>query len=232
MAKTIDLKKYLLERDSKKDESFISPKPVITISREYGCSAKIIAGLLNQRLNSIYELSGKKTVWQWINKEILSESARELNVDIKRIKHIFESEEQGFFGELIKSHTERYYTSDKKIKQAINKVIRNFIDEGHVIVVGRGAVSIAKNHPKSLHIMLQAPFEWRVAEVSKFRNISIEKIIPYAKEMDQKRKIFRDYFLEKESDCSLFDISLNRMTLSNEEIIDVIIAVMEKKKLV
>jgi len=127
MAKTIDLKKYLLERDSKKDESFISPKPVITISREYGCSAKIIAGLLNQRLNSIYELSGKKPVWQWINKEILSESARELNVDIKRIKHIFESEEQGFFGELIKSHTERYYTSDKKIKQAIVLEMNTYI---------------------------------------------------------------------------------------------------------
>jgi cytidylate kinase len=232
MAKTIDLKKYLLERDSKKDESFPSPKPVVTISREFGCSAKLIAGRLNQRLNDINSKDDKKKVWKWINKEILSESARELNVDVKRIRHIFESEEQGFFGELIKSHTERYYTSDKKIKQAINKVIRNFIDEGHVIIVGRGGVSIARNHPKSLHIMLQAPFEWRVEQVSKQKNISIDKVIPYTREIDLKRKVFRDYFLDKESDCSLFDLMLNRMTLSEDEIIDVIVTVMKSKKLI
>ena len=227
----IDLRKYLTERDSKKESFYLSDKPVITISREFGCNAKAIARKLVLKLNKEYETTKHKDQWKWINKEILTESARELKVDIKRIRHIFESEERGVFGELIRTHTERYYTSDQKIKQAIAKVIRSFIHEGHVIIVGRGAVSIARDHPRSLHLMLQAPFDWRVEQVSRKRNIPVQNVIPYAKEIDFKRKKFRDFFLVGESDTTLFDVVYNRMTLSDADIVDSILCLMRNREM-
>ena len=227
----IDLKKYLTERDSKKETFFISDKPVITISREFGCAAREIAKKLVLKLNSEFEQKGQKSKWKWINKEILAESARELKVDVKRIQHIFESEERGLFGELIQAHSERYYTSDHRIKQAIAKVVRSFINEGHVIIVGRGAVSIAKDHPKSLHVMLQAPFDWRVEQVSEKRDLPVQKVIPYAREIDIRRKKFRDFFLVGESDHTLFDVIFNRMTMDDTDIVDAIICIMKNNNM-
>ena len=48
--------------------------PVVTISREYGCPAKRLAGMLSSALNRIELENYTKNHWSWIGKEILEES--------------------------------------------------------------------------------------------------------------------------------------------------------------
>jgi cytidylate kinase len=104
--------------------------------------------------------------------------------------------------------------------------------EGHVIIVGRGGVAITHDIPKSLHIMLEAPLDWRSLRVAENYKITQEAARKSAGEIDKKRKEFRDYFQGKGSDYTRFDLTFNCMTFTIEEIVHVILKAAEIKKLV
>lgn len=229
--KKINLKDYLTDQYLKS----LKPAeigPIVTISREFGCQAKVIAQKLIEMISEKLNKKGIVSDWKWINKEILEESATHLEVQPNRIQHVFEAKEKTTMEQIVTSLSERYYTSDIKIKKTIAKVIRSFANRGRVIIVGRGGVSVTKNHPKSLHVRLYAPFEWRVKQISEKRNLPEEKVVPYAMEIDLKRKKFRDFFSDKETDNSIFDVMLNRATLGENEIAETIFKLMEARKLV
>jgi cytidylate kinase len=114
----------------------------------------------------------------------------------------------------------------------IGKVIRNMGEEGHVIIVGRGGVAITRDIPKSLHIMLEAPIEWRVLRVAENYHISLDEARKVAIETDRKRKEFRDYFKGKNTDYTRFDITLNCMQFSIEEMVHILVKAAEVRKLI
>lgn len=229
--KKINLKDYLTDQYIK---SIQTPDigPVVTISREFGCQAKTIAQKLIDKLSQHLNKKGIVSNWKWINKEILEESAKKLEVRPDRIQHVFEGKEQTTMEQIVTSLSERYYTSDVKIKKTIAKVIQSFANKGRIVIVGRGGVTVTRNHPKSLHVRLYAPFEWRVEQVVEKRNVPKDKVIPYAMEIDVKRKKFRDFFTKSETDNSIFNLLLNRATLSEKEIVDTIFNLMEFRKMV
>ena len=81
------LKDYLDARDELRDfES--AHRPVITISREFGCEATPIAEGLIEKLNTLHT---KQNDWQIISKEILEDVSNELNVTPVRIEHAMEN---------------------------------------------------------------------------------------------------------------------------------------------
>ena len=74
--------------------------------------------------------------------------------------------------------------------------------------------------------------EWRVLRISERLDISFEEAEKTIKDIDKKRKAFREYFEGKNTDYTWFDITLNSMTLSVEETVAIIIKAMEKRKLI
>ena len=134
--------------------------------------------------------------------------------------------------EILSAQLDKYYKSDRKIRNTIAQVIRNMACEGHVVIVGRGGVAITHDIPKSLHIMLEAPLEWRSLRISEKYNISQEEARKECIEIDKKRQQFREYFQGKNTDYTTYDLKLNCMTLSVEEIVKIIIKAVEVKKLI
>ncbi len=228
----IDLSKYLTQRyvESLEEQNFEGP--VITISRESACPAKKIATQLVARLDAIKESKAKDFPWRWINKEILSESARELNLDPSEIQYVFKFEKKNFFDDILSSQSRKYYKSDRQIRKTIAKVVRNIASEGNVIIIGRGGVAITHEIEKSLHIMLEAPLEWRAIRNAQKYCISENEAIKLCKDVDKKRREFRDYFHGKGTDYTRFDVKYNCMTLSVEEIADSIINLMHKRNFI
>jgi len=104
--------------------------------------------------------------------------------------------------------------------------------EGNVIIVGRGCVAITHDLPKSLHIMLEAPLEWRTIRIAETYNISQEEAKKTAIDIDKKRKNFREYFQGKGTDYTRFDLTIDSMAFTIEEIVRIIIKAAEIKKLV
>ena len=100
-----------------------------------------------------------------------------------------------------------------RIKYIFNYEQRGIIDD---------IVAINHDITKSFHIYLEAPLELRALRVSERYNISIPKAKDYATDIDKKRKQFREQFEGKNTDYTTFDMSFNCMTLSVDEIVNII----------
>jgi cytidylate kinase len=228
----IDLSNYLKDRyhETQSHQSF--PGPVVTIARELGCPSKVVATKLMEKLNTMDYNFVKKIPWRWISKEIMEESAKELGVDLAEIQYVFEYKTHGVLEDLLLSHSKKFYKSDRKIRDTIAKVIRNFADEGNAIIVGRGGIAITRDIPKSLHIKLEAPLEWRALRTSEKHGINIEQAKKYCLEIDRKREEFRNYFQGKGNDYTRFDMVFNCMTIESSEIADIIIETLKIRKMI
>jgi cytidylate kinase len=228
----VDFSRYLTERYLETLSKQAFEGPVITISREVGCPGKKVASSLASQLTNIKSPRAKKIDWRWVSKELLEESAKELGVSPTEIGHVFRYEKRSFMDEILSSQSKKYYKSDRKIRNAIAKVIHNIAIEGNVIIVGRGGVAITRDIEKSFHIHLEAPLNWRALRISERYCISMGEAKKYALDIDKKRAQFRDYFHGKGSDYSFFDVRLNCMTMSIEDITESVIKILQIRKLI
>jgi cytidylate kinase len=228
----IDLLKYVSDRIQEEGGRGKESGPVITISREYGCPAKIIAGRLAEELSRKLFVKGKDAKWKFVTKEIMAESAKALEIEPEKIKYVFDYQQKGLVDDIISASFSKYYKSEKKILNTVAKVIRNMAADGNVIIVGRGGVAITHDIARSLHIMLEAPLEWRTVRIAENFKISEEEARKAAIDVDKKRKEFREYFQGKESDYTRFDLTINCMSFSIEEIVHIILKVAEIRKFV
>ena len=228
----IDISKYMSERIHSEAGLLKEAGPVITISREYGCPSKLIASNLAEELTRKMFVKGKQVKWKYVTKEIMAESARALEVDPEKIKYVFDYQQKSMLDDILSAQFNKYYKSERKIRNTIGKVIRNMAQEGHVIIVGRGGVAITHDIPRSLHVMLEAPLDWRVLRVAENYHISHNEARKTAIEVDKKRKEFREYFQGKETDYTRFDLTFNCMTFSIDEIVQIILKAAEIRKLV
>ncbi|HRZ76977.1 MAG TPA: cytidylate kinase family protein, partial [Bacteroidales bacterium] len=135
--------------------------PVITISRMAGCPAGLVAEALVKRLRND-NVGPDPRLWRIVSKEVLSEAARALGLEERKINYVFESGARTTMDEVIEALSSRYYKSDARIRKTISEVIRTIAASGSVILIGRGGVALTQDIPGSLHIRLQAPEEWRV----------------------------------------------------------------------
>ena len=226
-----DLLTYLTHHYYKNEQVKTEPGPVITISREFGCPAKMVAVKLTELINQKLATRGIKDQWKWISKEILSEAASELSMQPEEISYVFDYEQKSILQDIFSSHSRKYYQSDRKIRQTVANVIRSFAVQGNVIIVGRGGVVIAKDILRSLHINLEAPLEWRAVRTAEKHQVSLEEARKMANDIDKKRREFREYFAGKGTDYTRFDLTINCMTLSVDEISELILKIAEIRKL-
>lgn len=200
--------------------------PVITISRMTGCDARQVAECVVDSLNR----KAGTSKWKWIDKDIIYDIAKELNTNTERVENFYKGIELSNMSEMIMAFSGGF-VSDLRVKKAIRDVVLSICKDGHVILVGRGGVSIAHDIADSLHIRLIAPFYWRVENVMKKKQMDIETAEEYVVDTDEKRHNLITTFLEKKSINIdyLFDATINRQSFSIFETADIIASMYEKK---
>ena len=204
--------------------------PVITISRDLGCDGNEIGILLVEAINKRIPAKSGHPEWKYINKEILTKSAKELHANREKVLDFFKGEEKGYIGDIVSSFLDKDYVSDEFIKNTISEVIKGFGEEGHAVIVGRAGFINTRYIPQSLHIKLVAPFEWRVRNFAKRHNMNYVDAMDTVKEMSEERDKFLHFFRYDQNNDENFDIIFNRKTLSKHEIINAIMDVLELKK--
>lgn len=222
--------KYFSEILSDKKIPDRSTGPFISISRDFGCLANPIAKKVAKALNEKYRAAGIQQEWKWLNKQVLHESAKALNISPSKIKYIFQSQRKGVMDDIVSALSTRYYKSDKKIRNTIIEVIRSIARTGDVIIVGRGGVAFGQDNPRSLHIKLTAPIEWRIDKIQKNYLKSDSEALRHLLDVDQERKYLIDSFLGYETDLSIFDLVFNRSTMQEDEIVSIILNIIETRK--
>jgi cytidylate kinase len=225
------MEKFFDYFDSRHRESILNKPPdddgpVITLSRLTGCDARQVAEKLAEELNR--KCNTKK--WKWVDKDIIYAIAKELNSDTQRVENFYKGIELSSISEMIMAFSGGFI-SDLRVKKAVKDVVLAMCKQGHIILVGRGGVSIAQQIKDALNIRLIAPFYWRVENVMKKKNMEIEAAEAYVVDTDEKRFTLIRTFLDKNplNIDYLFDATINRSSFSIQEITELIVSMYEKK---
>ncbi len=212
------------------------PGPVVTISRQSGCSAQRIAIKLSKILTGYSYMSDTKTEaeWKWVDKDVFEETVEGIIEEVKS-GNFNDSEEavkmlrqvaQSFSNETI------YDISDQKLIDTFKGVICRLAQQGRTIIVGRSAGVILRDLPNKLNVRLEAPIEWRTNRIMQLKDFSKEEAINYVKEMDEKRDSFIEKIIGRKAENNDFDVILNYSTLQDDEIIDAIVNILKNKKII
>jgi cytidylate kinase len=225
------MEKFFDYFDGRYRESILSKPPdedgpVITLSRLTGCDARQVASTLVDDLNQKYSTSK----WRWVDKDIIYAIAKELNTDILRVENFYKGIELSNISEMIMAFSGGF-VSDLRVKKAIKDVVMSLCKEGHIVLVGRGGVSIAHDIKDALHIRLIAPFYWRVENVMKKKGLESEAAEEYVIETDEKRFQLIQTFLDKKplNIDYLFDATINSSSFSIKEVSALILEMYDKK---
>lgn len=212
------LSKRLHQNAGKYQASNHPPGPVICISREVGCGGINIARLLAMELDK----SGTCKRWKVLSKEILEESARELNMAPNKLEHYLKEGERGIFDDILSAFGDKRFKSDRKIINTLIDLIQSFANDGHCIIVGRAGHIITRNIQKSLCIKLTAPLNWRIKRIMEKFDINIREATDLIEKTEKERdNLMRHIGGENYRDYG-FDLTINLSKLNITEVISLI----------
>ena len=230
------LTNYLSRESQPKTGRLVHPGPVVTISRECGCSAKRIATKLSKILTGYNYLSETKTdvEWKWVSKEIIELAAQELEMDSNKVRNVFLSEAKKSIHEVTTafSTSKVYDADDQHVIDTVSSVIRSIAEEGHCIIVGRAASVVSQDIPKRLSIKLQAPLDWRINRIMQISNLSWADAQDYVLEVDRQRDLFVEHVAGRVLDNNDFDLIFNYSTINDDHIVDMIVNLLKNKKII
>ncbi len=206
-------------------------KPVLTISRSFGCPAQEITKELVRTLNFLRK-SEYLPKWEWVGKEVIEETAKTLNVNPQMVEKILTQKESSVFDDMFLSLSNKDYPGDFKIKKTIGTALLNHANQGHTVILGRGAVALCQVFKNAAHIQLQAPLEWRITQLSNQFNIGHDETMRRIEKTEKDRDQLRKFFAGAKNPNDLYDMSLNCARLSLDEIVTAIIGLMRTKGLI
>lgn len=210
---------------SKNNDNWSTAGPVITISREVGCSGLDLGRSIAENLNRKRQI-GK---WRVLSKEIFYQSAQELNMDPERVQKVFKQSDKYTFQEILNAFSNKNYKSEKRIIKTVIDVVRSFAIEGYTIIVGRAGHIIANDIKNALHIRLTAPLNYRIKSIQEKKSLSREEAFRFIKQVEKERSTFRMAIREENLHEELLDLIINRESFTEKEIVEIVGLAMEKK---
>jgi cytidylate kinase len=227
---------YLEEPDVDRQEVKNETGPVVTISRECGCSANRIAIKLSKILSGYSYLSASKkdVEWTWVNKEVIEKAATELEMDQEQVKNVFLGEVKTSIHDVSTAFSvEKVYDAeDQKVIDTVTKIIGQLAQKGHCVIVGRAASVVSQTNQARLNVKLQAPLEWRIRRIMKISNMAYPDAEYYVKEVDRQRDLFVEHIAGHKLNSSDFDMLFNTATMDDDLIVDAIVNVLKNKGII
>ncbi len=203
--------------------------PIITISRQAGCSGKDIGILIQRTINR--NIHNPKDRWKCIDKDMMRDSAKKLDLPVRKIKYIFHGQKKSNMDEIFESLSSRYYKSDRVIRRTIVDVMKEYAKKGNIVVIGRAGVALAPFVNRSFNIRLVASLPWRINQISNKHEITEDEALKYITEVDNKRLAMIEEFSGRKMDESMFDIVLNCERFSKKEIVQSCVELMHGRVL-
>lgn len=191
-------------------------KKIITISREFGAGG----GEIGQRVAA--ELG-----YDFIDKDLILETARSANVEIEKILNLDEKVpvKFGFTQSLFDLYNSPL---DEKIFQVQHDVIKKFGEHGRCVIVGRNANSILAEYDDSLHVFIHADQNWRMRRMKqeKMLDCTESQVLAHLKDIDKMRRKYCSYYTHTEFGApQYYDLSLCTSSLGIEKCVELICSI-------
>lgn len=218
--------KYMVESFDSNQPSVTTNEngPFITISREFGCQANLLAKMLRD------ELKKKGQKWSILNKEIIMESAKKLDMEPRKVQIVSESTDRSMMDEVLSALSTKYYKSDRKVRQTIANVITSAAYAGNTIIVGRGGAAITHGMQPSIHLKLYAPIEWRLQSLMARYHANREHMMKEMTNIDFKRhRLLSNAVKGVEDNSFLYDLQINCHTINHKQIVSMVMGLIQER---
>ena len=204
---------------------------IITIEREFGSGAAVIARLLAERLG-----------WKLWDQRLTSEIARLAQCDRAQVAKREELMDPLYY-RLLKSFLRGSFEGSLNVQRlklldtdAIFRLTRRVVhaaaDEGNCVLVGRGSAFFLENRKDAFHVFLYAPAEEKVRRLTESGTDRAEAI-RLVETVDQERADFIRKYFGKEWPCRrLYHLMINSR-IGDEEVVQTIlngIAMQQKRE--
>jgi cytidylate kinase len=198
---------------------------VITIEREYGSGAAVIAAKLAKRLG-----------WKLWNQSLTDEIAREMDCDSRVIERheerkdsmsyrLFRAFLRGSFEGSMNTPGMTLVDADC-VREVAERLVRSAAQEGNSVIVGRGAALYLRDMPDAFHVFIYAPFEEKVRRLQR-EGKSEREAIELVETVDRDRSAFiKQYFQIDWPARHFFHIMINS-TMGDEKVVQTILNGME-----
>lgn len=203
-----------------------SSNKIIVIGRQFGSGGRRLGKMLAQKRGIPY-----------YDKELLSEAASRLGFRAD----IFETADErkpslmrSMFSAANGSST--YFTgggfNSERIYQLQSDVIRQLMDEGPCVIVGRTADYIGRDRDELLSVFLHSELDDRVANVKESnQQMSDSAIRDMIRKTDSKRRNYYNYFTGRNwGEAANYDMTFNTSRLSLEAIADIISSALDSER--
>ena len=194
---------------------------IITIDREFGSGAAVIARLLAERLG-----------WKLWDQRLTSEIARLAQCDDAQVAkreecmdplyyRLLKSFLRGSFEGSLNVHRLKLLDTDA-IFRLTQRVVHAAADEGSCVLVGRGSAFFLENRKDAFHVFLYAPAEEKVRRLTESGTDRAEAI-RLVETVDQERADFIRKYFGKEWPCRrLYHLMINSR-IGDEEVVQTIL---------
>lgn len=163
---------------------------VITITRQYGSGGREIGRKLSEAFgipfydNEIISRAAKETGFAEATFERAEDKAsNSLLYSIAMGMNVFSNQEVGYSG----------LSLDDRVFLAQSKVIRNVVEEGPCVIVGKCADYILKDHANVVNLFINATLDFRIKRAIEIDGISQNKAAETVMKKDKSRANYYKY---------------------------------------
>ena len=183
----------------------------ITLSREAGAGASVIAAIV-----------GRKLGWEVLDKNLLDRVADRFQLSRPMLELVDETRYNWAY-DLVGVFLDPKIIPHDKYLAHLRRVIRTAARRGNVVLVGRGARFLLPSE-NGLAVRIIASLSYRAARVMQRLNCNEAKARQYLREVDRGRKQFVEkYFHRDIADPALYDMVFSVDHLGTAAVADLIV---------
>jgi len=114
--------------------------------------------------------------------------------------------------------------SDEAYLRLLQTILLELSRQGKVLILGRGAEALLRDHPTSVHIRLVAPLERRIRRVSSLLQVDRTAAMAAIEHADSIHMGYMKYALNVDwTDPSLYDLTVNTARFPEDRAVDLIV---------
>ena len=203
-----------LNPETRRQFAGTKPRPTVTLSRQIGSGAMVIAGELAEYLQS---RAPTPCQWMVFDKNLAEKVLEEHNLpkDIARfMPEDRVSAIQDAVEEMLGLHP-----SSRTLLHLTTETILHLAELGHVILVGRAAHVITRRMKNVFHVRLIAPLDQRVAQVMARSQIDDMAAREFIQKEDRGRtRYLKNHFHADLNDNLQYDLVVNTARIPHREV--------------
>ncbi len=197
------------------------PVRAITLSRQAGCGAAVVAERLAELLQS-HDKSAPAP-WTVFDRNLIEQVLADHNLPVRFAKYLPEdrgSEIQDAMDELFGVHPSTW-----TVVEHTAETILRLAQLGNVILIGRGANLITAKLPGIFHVRLVAPLEQRIEHAHHHYHLSPDEAREFIEREDRGRARYLKKYFETDVDDPLhYHLVINTSLVGFEAAADLIVA--------